>query len=123
MPTAVFRTDAGVAIGGGHVMRCLTLANELYEKKWECSFVCSEAALTTVPELAKSKHKIIILGDNEINNPLPIKENWSTGVELFVVDNYQLNADYESAFRPWAARILVIDDLANRAHDADILLD
>jgi len=44
-------------------------------------------------------------------------------VNLLVVDSYSLGLKFEQACRPWAERILVIDDLADRPHDADILLD
>ncbi|GJL84788.1 MAG: hypothetical protein DHS20C02_05630 [Micavibrio sp.] len=42
---------------------------------------------------------------------------------LLVVDHYTLDRDYEAGCRAWAERILVIDDLADRPHDCDILMD
>tara|TARA_B100000686_G_C16728709_1_gene939311 strand:- start:761 stop:1582 length:822 start_codon:yes stop_codon:yes gene_type:complete len=45
------------------------------------------------------------------------------GIELLVVDHYELGTAFESSCRPWASTILAIDDLANRTHDVDILLD
>jgi UDP-2,4-diacetamido-2,4,6-trideoxy-beta-L-altropyranose hydrolase len=45
------------------------------------------------------------------------------GCDLLVVDHYGLDARFERACRPWAKTILVIDDLADRPHDCDILLD
>ena len=45
------------------------------------------------------------------------------GTGLLVVDHYGLDHSFEASCRGWAERILVIDDLANRAHDADFLID
>ncbi len=44
-------------------------------------------------------------------------------VDLLVVDHYGWTAVEESRNRPWARKILVIDDLADREHDADMLVD
>ena len=38
----VFRVDASLKIGTGHVMRCLTLANLLKKKFVDVSFICRE---------------------------------------------------------------------------------
>jgi predicted nucleic acid-binding protein len=40
----LIRTDASQQIGSGHVMRCLSLANELRQKKARVSFICQELA-------------------------------------------------------------------------------
>src|SRR5690554_4867100 len=42
---------------------------------------------------------------------------------LLVVDHYVLDAKWEGFLRPSVGRILVIDDLADRPHDCDFLLD
>lgn len=44
-------------------------------------------------------------------------------VSLIVVDNYSIDARWQRAVRGNGRRIMVIDDLANRVHDCDILLD
>jgi UDP-2,4-diacetamido-2,4,6-trideoxy-beta-L-altropyranose hydrolase len=118
---AVFRTDASVAIGGGHVRRCLVLADALVEAGWEISFACGADALSVVPGLRRRHFTLIdaeTFDEAVRSQSLPL-----AGAALLVVDDYRLDAAFESACRPWAERILVIDDLANRRHDCDALLD
>lgn len=117
-PRAIFRTDASVAIGGGHVRRCLVLADALVEAGWDIAFVCSAGAAAVVPALAQRGYRQI--------EPVVFEEAGRApgfACALLVVDDYRLDATFESACRPWAERILVIDDLADRPHDCDVLLD
>jgi len=55
--------------------------------------------------------------------PGALATRWPEGADLLVVDHYHRGENFERACRPWARRILVLDDLANRSHDCDILLD
>jgi UDP-2,4-diacetamido-2,4,6-trideoxy-beta-L-altropyranose hydrolase len=111
---AIFRTDASVIIGGGHVRRCLVLADALAETGWAISFVCSADAASIVPALASRRFAVM--------EPSAF-EKAPTRCDLLVVDDYRIDAVFEHAARGWARRILVIDDLANRPHDCDVLLD
>jgi UDP-2,4-diacetamido-2,4,6-trideoxy-beta-L-altropyranose hydrolase len=117
---AVFRADASPTIGGGHVMRCLTLADGLAARGWTCAFATVFGTPETVPTLAASGHCVSVLVRD---SPDALRREWPEGVDLLVVDHYGRDAAYERACRPWARRILVIDDLADRPHDADLLLD
>src|SRR5262249_52352167 len=47
----------------------------------------------------------------------------SEPVSWIVLDHYSLDTEWERRIRPHARSIMVIDDLANRAHDCDVLLD
>lgn len=111
MRRAVFRCDASPKLGAGHVMRCLTLADALAAAGWRCEFVVGEDSVATVPSLKQSS--------------FPVQGDLSAigAADLLVVDHYDLDARFESQCRPWAQRILVIDDLADRPHDCDGLLD
>ena len=40
-----------------------------------------------------------------------------------MVDHYALDVRWESAMRTQARHIMVIDDIADRQHDCDVLLD
>ena len=119
----VFRADASPAIGGGHVMRCLTLADALAAAGWVCGFAVRPGTTETVPALARSRHAIFLLGDDETEEAAELQKRWPEGVAWLAVDHYGRDAAFESACRPWAQRTLAIDDLADRAHDCDLLLD
>ena len=110
MPTAIFRCDASTTIGSGHIMRCLTLANYMKELGWTCIFSTFPETLKAAPALVNSGYEVIA--------PNALKH-----CDVMVVDHYELSAPDETAFRASAKKIIVIDDLADRSHDCDVLLD
>ena len=93
-------------------MRCLVLAEQLEKIGFECNFVSSNESYNLIPKLQKFKQ---IDPEQFWNNPF--------NHDLLIVDNYNLDSKYETHFRKYAKRILVIDDLANRNHNCDILVD
>lgn len=119
MPCAVFRCDATPALGGGHAGRCLALARRLIEEGWNVCFAVNPEAPETVPSL----HDFDLIALTKGGDPEALRAARPEGCDLLAVDHYGLDATYESALRGWAGRVLVIDDLADRVHDADILLD
>lgn len=120
---AVFRCDASAEIGAGHVVRCLALAEALRREGWSCSFVCAEDSAAAAPALRQNGRELVVIPRNEADDPRLLRERWPDGRGLLVVDHYGLDAGFETACRGWAGRILVIDDLADREHDCDFLLD
>lgn len=141
----VFRTDASVQIGTGHVMRCLTLANALRLNGAECTFIC-RAHLGHLLELVQQHgHKTIELpARDELPNYTKQKSlahatwlgtDWATDAaetqhaigphtaDWLVVDHYALDHNWEQALRTHCQQLMVIDDLADRVHDCDLLLD
>jgi len=120
---AVFRVDASTDMGTGHVVRCLTLADALSEAGWRCAFACRPGTVEAVPSLTSADHFLLELDGAEAAEPQILARRWPHGVELLVVDHYGLDAAFTRACRPWARRILVVDDLAERRHDCEILLD
>jgi UDP-2,4-diacetamido-2,4,6-trideoxy-beta-L-altropyranose hydrolase len=77
-----------------------------------------------LPALARSGHEVLALGASPRAEaePAALAANWPEGVTL-IVDHYGRDARFEAACRPWAARIVALDDLADRPHAADLLLD
>ena len=122
MPLAVFRADASLSLGIGHVMRCSALAEALVAAGWRTAFACSAETVEIYPSLAISQHDIAPL--KEFGDEADaLRQRWPRGCDLLVVDHYRLGAAFETAARGWARRILAIDDLADRSHDCDFLLD
>lgn len=142
----VFRCDASIQIGSGHVMRCLTLADELSRQGAECSFICRQHDGNLIEEIQQQGHKVY---------PLPLEQDLSIDSESkailahadwlastqhrdaelsisivkaiqpdwLIVDHYALDESWEKKLKPYCKKIMVIDDLADRKHHCDVLLD
>jgi UDP-2,4-diacetamido-2,4,6-trideoxy-beta-L-altropyranose hydrolase len=118
-----FRVDASLEIGTGHLIRCLTLADELRRCGAGATFLCRKDAGQLADLIAARGHQAEFLNpgqdDAEQCRALlaEMRPDW------IVVDHYALGRAWEQAVRPFAQRIFVIDDLADRQHDCDLLLD
>jgi UDP-2,4-diacetamido-2,4,6-trideoxy-beta-L-altropyranose hydrolase len=123
MPRVVFRADAGRAIGSGHVMRSLALAAEFSSGGWAVGFAANAETFASVKALAEQSIEKSILSDERENEAAALVRRWPAGVDVLVVDHYGRDAAFERACRPWAKRIVAIDDLADRPHDTDVLID
>jgi UDP-2,4-diacetamido-2,4,6-trideoxy-beta-L-altropyranose hydrolase len=102
-------------------MRCLVLAEALSARGWSCSFASNAEAPVDIPALARSDYRAIGVAVEDGTKAL--RDHWPEGCDLLVVDHYGLDQGFEAGLRPWAKQILVIDDLADRSHDTDYLLD
>ena len=105
-------------------MRCLALADMLARNGWRIGFAVNAETSRTLPVLKETSHQTIELPANDdLGEPTAMAEHWPLGCNLLVVDHYDKDAAFERSTRPWAQQILAIDDLADRPHDCDILLD
>lgn len=127
----VIRADASTMIGSGHIMRCLTLANELRQLGAQVTFICRILPGDLSDLVEKQGFPVIRLEGSQQNTVSDVGECLSKlrpeldnrKVEWLVVDHYGLDAAWEIPMRSIANGILVIDDMANRVHDCDVLLD
>lgn len=136
------RTDASIQIGTGHFMRCLTLANGLKKRGAKIRFVSRHLPEHQRGLLVESGHEFVLLDNAPSGMPLDelAHAHWlgvsqeqdaedsiralSDGTwNWLVVDHYALDVRWESMLRQSSKKILVIDDIADRQHDCDILLD
>jgi len=144
MKNLVFRVDSGFNIGSGHLMRCITLANNLKKHiELECTFITRDnngnfndiiirngfnVLLLDGPELNENiENYSEWLGTSQVNDAVQtlavLKNNDVEKIDILVVDHYALDLQWEGTFRSITNKLVVIDDLANREHCCDILLD
>jgi len=115
--------DASPVIGGGHVMRCLALSTELHRRGADIAFVTAPGTEAIVPALRNSNSRIHETASLFADCTAIADAQWGAAADLAIIDNYAVAAPEERFLRNAAARIMVIDDLADRAHDCDLLLD
>ena len=135
---AVFRVDSSTQMGLGHLMRCLSLADELKKQNHNITFICRELNGNSI-ELAKHKHTVNTLPKNENyqSDDLYLKwlgatqdidakqtiEKLPENTNCLIVDSYSLDEKWHKQLRRFVKKIIVIDDLADRKFDCDILLN
>ncbi len=143
-----FRTDASLQIGTGHVMRCLALADALQEVGAQCHFICRGHPGNLIELIRQRGFWVTVLPltvelvvtpeqrvETQQNYADWLGADWSTdakqtkvgvgetAVDWLIVDHYALDTRWEKMLRPVCHHLMVIDDLANRPHDCDLLLD
>lgn len=138
------RVDASLQMGTGHVMRCKTLADQLCAKNASVRFICRQLPGHMISFLNRAGYDVTVLslsnicGENfdgndhetSMSDELQIEDAYQTidalndfSADWIIVDNYQFDIIWEQLIRPHTKYISVIDDLANRQHDCDVLLD
>lgn len=142
------KADASTSIGSGHVMRCLTLAHRLKkEKNAKVVFVMRVLPGNLIGVVEKQGFEVLQLPPANqkyslsgyglwLTVPMEVdaqqtiellqhylQEHGCDVVDRLIVDSYALDEQWELMLRPYCKEIMVIDDLANRRHECDILLD
>lgn len=139
----LFRADASRNIGLGHVMRCLSLADKLRATGWGVWFACRNWDGHAGELIQQRGHDLIWIdvgqdgktaslgADNTKSSSIPAEQDAAAcvaaimdlDIDWLVVDHYGLDASWHKALRDSVGKIMVIDDLANREYDCDLLLD
>ncbi|MFH0068458.1 UDP-2,4-diacetamido-2,4,6-trideoxy-beta-L-altropyranose hydrolase [Peribacillus sp. NPDC056705] len=139
------RVDTSNEIGTGHVMRCLTLAKRLRTYKAAVTFICRELTGHLCAWIEGNGFNVVKLPSPSTHVHLPLftkHSHWlgvplmvdaaqtkailaeeEETVDLLIIDHYAINREWEGHLRKVVKKIMVIDDLADRMHDCDFLMD
>ena len=148
-PSVLIRVDASLRIGSGHLIRCRNLARGLRSRGIDVLFICRCHYDSIHASLLDGEFSLLELpsfvSDSQIDRKLSGYENWLgcsephdasdfwdaitsagfTRIKACVIDHYALGEGWENFVRKRLpnATFLVLDDLANRSHDSDWLID
>jgi UDP-2,4-diacetamido-2,4,6-trideoxy-beta-L-altropyranose hydrolase len=125
-PRILFFADAGPAVGGGHVMRCLTLARALTARGAECAFVESRTAAPILRRFGWPAQTLLAMASaDELGGLIDYAVDFAGqfGADAVVVDHYRAGAAEDERLRADGRRLVAIDDLADRARACDLLVD
>lgn len=136
-----FRVDAGLEMGLGHLSRCLTLARTLHAHGARLLFLISPETVTWAEMITRAgfEYRMLDVGGQAVAADHLAHAAWLSWGQIadaeassrqlsetpawLVVDHYAIDNTWEAAIRPAVARLMVIDDLADREHCCDVLLD
>ena len=136
----VFRVDASHAIASGHITRCLALAQSLRKRGAACTFISREVdGHLFASVVGAGFEQLVLAGPLELTPQKLMHDGAQVTVKddaqgtiaalagerptWLVIDHYGIDDEWEHLLRPHVDRILVIDDLANRHHECEVLVD
>jgi len=151
----VFRADASLEIGAGHIMRCLTLADAMLKRDVDIVFIIRDHPGHLAELISQKGYEVYKLplrskkgeeSEHGVKNDLTEKgellfHNKWLGVsqaqdaldcqpilnaihpDWLIADHYAIDYRWQLALRAYCRKLMVIDDLADRRHECDLLLD
>ena len=125
----LIRVDSSIDIGSGHLMRCLSLAKKLKDNNHIVTFVCKKlpgSMVSYIDSLGYVFKEIECPHTNQIedaNKTIDKIKELSGVLDWVIVDNYSLDSTWQGLLSDYSKKIMVIDDLADRNHNCDLLLD
>jgi UDP-2,4-diacetamido-2,4,6-trideoxy-beta-L-altropyranose hydrolase len=125
--TLILRSDASIAIGIGHVMRCLALAQAWQDTGGKAVFAMAEISPSVRERLLAEGVEVISLaaqpGSRE-DARCAAKLACEREASWVVVDGYHFGAEYQAELKAAGLRVLFVDDNGHASHyAADLVLN
>lgn len=135
------RCDASIEIGTGHVMRCLTLARTLRDAGAHCHFITRAHFGHLADRIKAEGFDFTLLDAPKGSAPegAPAHAHWAAvdwkqdaaetravlgaSLDWLIMDHYAFDVRWQKAVLPEGVQLMVIDDLADRPHACNLLLD
>lgn len=126
-----FRADGNAAIGAGHLMRCLTVADELREQLGSAErirFLCADEASA---ELVRARDYSVSVLDTDcqrMEEELPVLSKLIREAEsesqrpVIVTDSYYVTDLYLEKLKD-LGKVILLDDMGNHAFPADVVIN
>ncbi len=138
----LFRADGAPEMGTGHLSRCMALAHALRNRGHQILFLVMDHPgnfsqilkdqgfdFELIPQFKNYKKPVTGIENTWLGNELQDEISFSSQVikkfnpAYVVVDHYDIDYRWQKAVKAPGIKIFVIDDLANRQHDCEFLLD
>ena len=124
------RVDSSTKIGYGHLIRCISLADTL-KKSFKINFICTNLNGNLISQICKKKFEVFrfntksqrINVKKDAEKTISIIKKHRNKKSLLILDSYILSQEWENRVKPYVKRLIVIDDLMDRKHSCDLIID
>lgn len=138
----IFRTDSSSLIGSGHVTRCISLASYLKKDGLDVEFICRKHKgnyINKIQDAGFKVHELKLVGKIKLKSNTSYA-SWlgasqsldaencieiikSRKINFLIVDHYGIGVNWQKKLKPYCGKLMVIDDLAQRRHACDVILN
>lgn len=126
MRKALFRCDGSTQIGTGHIMRCLSLAEGLKKKDWQCFFATKCYDTRLADKINEKGFELrLIPKESSLKEDLKLTRKYASQLKtgIILIDSYDIDREYLKGLKEDQFFILSIDDCAQNHFYSDILLN
>ncbi|MGA9814538.1 MAG: UDP-2,4-diacetamido-2,4,6-trideoxy-beta-L-altropyranose hydrolase [Terriglobales bacterium] len=130
--TLILRADASIAMGTGHVMRCLALAQAWQDQAWQdqagqCIFAMAETTAASQERIRGDRFEtlpVAAIPGSLQDAAQVVKLARARNSSWIVLDGYQFDVEYQRRLKAAGLKVLMVDDTGHAgAYVADLVLD